>query len=145
MTDLTLERRFPIAPEIVFDFVTREEHLGTWFGHPGWVFKDIKMEMVADQSWHAVMVSPEGNTFKLSGVVTAYHPPTSVDFTWGWHDEDDVRGHESNVRFHVEAVKDGGTLFKVIHTNLPSGEAAENHGKGWTATLTRLEAKVANI
>jgi uncharacterized protein YndB with AHSA1/START domain len=102
------------------------------------------MEMIADQSWHAVMVSPEGNTFKLSGVVTAYYPPTSIEFTWSWHDEEDVRGHESNVRFQVEA-SDGGTLFKVIHTNLPSEEAADGHSKGWTATLTRLEAKVANI
>jgi uncharacterized protein YndB with AHSA1/START domain len=145
MNDLTLEREFPIAPEMVFDFVTREEHLKTWFGHPGWVFKDIKMDLITGKLWHAVMISEEGNTFKNSGVVTAYDPPNSVDFTWAWHDENDVRGHESNVRFTVEKAAKGGTLFKVIHTNLPSEEAAEGHSKGWAVTLSRLEAKVANI
>lgn len=79
----------------------------------------------------------------MSGIVTAINPPTSIEFTWGWHDENDVRGHESQVRFEVEPDGAGGTLFTLIHAELPDDESAANHMIGWTSALVKLE-RMAN-
>jgi uncharacterized protein YndB with AHSA1/START domain len=142
MTDLTLERHFPVAPEIVFAHVTQQEHLREWMGPVTMRCIDIDMNLVAGAKWYAVIENSEGQTHKMSGQVTQTDPPRTVDFTWGWHGENDTRGHESNVRFQVETDGGKGSIFRLIHTNLPDEEAAENHTKGWTSTLTKLETKL---
>jgi uncharacterized protein YndB with AHSA1/START domain len=142
MTDLTITRKFPIAPSVVFEHITQQQHLKNWMGPATMTCTDIDMELTAGAKWYAVITNSEGQDHKMSGQVTAIDPPNRVDFTWGWHDESDARGHESNVRFEV--IADGeGSIFNLIHTNLPDEEAAENHTIGWTSTLTKLEAMLA--
>ncbi len=143
MTDLTLERHFPVAPEVVFAHVTKEEHLKNWMGPVTMTCSEIDMELTQDAKWFAVILNSEGQRHKMSGKVTDIDPPRTVDFTWGWHDETDARGHESNVRFQVTSDGGDGSIFKLIHTNLPDTEAAESHNSGWTSTLTKLEAMLA--
>jgi uncharacterized protein YndB with AHSA1/START domain len=143
MTDLTLERHFPVAPEMVFEHLTKQEHLKDWLGPVTMRCVDIDMNLTADAKWYAVIENSEGQTHKMSGQVTNIDPPHTVDFTWGWHDDKDARGHESNVRFQVLTDGGEGSIFKLIHTNLPDEEAAQNHNMGWTSTLTKLEAILA--
>ena len=85
------------------------------------------------------MVNAEGNRFKVSGEVTRIDPPKSVEFTWGWHDDQDVRCHESQVRFEVVARADGGARFVMIHSGLADDESAQMHNEGWTSSLRKLE------
>lgn len=143
MSELTLERQFTVAPETLFDFVTREEHLKTWMGPATMRCIEIDMNLTQGARWHAVIENSEGQTYKMSGIVTETDAPNWVDFTWGWHDENDVRGHESNVRFHVASDGKQGSIFRIIHSNLPDTEAAESHTAGWTSSLTKLEALLA--
>ncbi len=142
MADLTLTRTFPAPAEKVFKFVTRQEHLKDWLGPVGMKCTEIDMNFAQDEPWFAVILSSEGQRHKMSGVVTAYDAPNYVEFTWGWHDDDDLRGAESNVRFQVDASGEG-SVFSIIHTNLPDEESAQNHEGGWTSTLTKLEALLA--
>ncbi len=37
-------------------------------------------------------VNAEGGRHKASGVVVAVDPPKSVEFTWGWYNDNDERG-----------------------------------------------------
>ena len=143
MSDLTMERHFQVAPEIVFEHITQQEHLKNWMGPVTMKCIDIDMNLVAGANWFAVIENSEGQTHKMSGQVTDIDPPRTVDFTWGWHDETDARGHESNVRFQVTSDGADGSIFKLIHTNLPDDEARDNHNQGWTSTLTKLEAMLA--
>jgi uncharacterized protein YndB with AHSA1/START domain len=143
MTDLTLERHFPVAPEIVFEHITQETHLKEWMGPVTMKCIDIDMNLTMGAHWYAIIENSEGQTHKMSGQVTHSDPPHTVDFTWGWHDETDERGHESNVRFQVMSDGGEGSIFKLIHTNLPNEEAGDSHNKGWTSTLTKLEAMLA--
>jgi uncharacterized protein YndB with AHSA1/START domain len=87
----------------------------------------------------SVMINAEGGRYKVSGEVIQVDPPRSVEFTWGWHDENDARGHESQVRFEVEPNGSGGTLFRLIHSGLADDESAANHNEGWTSCLRKLE------
>lgn len=139
MSVLRIERKFAAEPETVYDYLTKTENLLQWWGHEGMRMKEHDLDFSRPGHWSSTLVSAEGNIYKMSGEVTAVEPPRSVEFTWGWHDDADARGHESRVRFEVRPADEGGTEFRLIHSDLPDDESAENHGKGWASTLRQLE------
>lgn len=143
MTTLTLTRHFAADPDTVFDFVTKSENLIKWWGPEGMTCPDHDLDFTTKGPWGSVMVSPEGNRFKVTGQVDLIDPPNAVELTWAWHDDNDKRGHESRVRFEVRPDGDGGTEFRLIHSGLADEESMKNHEMGWTSSLRKLEAIVA--
>ncbi len=139
MTDLHLERDFPVAPETLFAWVTRTENLLKWWGPEGVHVPEHTLDFTRTGPWFSVMVNGEGQRFKVSGHVTHVDPPRSVGFTWGWHDDDDRRGHESHVTLSVEVSEKGARLI-LDHRDLADRESGDNHERGWTSSLRRLEA-----
>lgn len=143
MTDLTLERTFPQAPEKVFRFVTQTENLLLWWGPEGMGIKDHQLDLSRPGAWSSTLVNAEGGLHKMSGVVVSVDPPRSVEFTWGWHNDEDVRGYETRVRFEIEPDGAGGSRFRLIHSGLPDEESAANHNRGWSSALRKLERLAA--
>lgn len=139
MSTLTIERRFSVAPARVFAFVTQTEHLMQWWGPQGMTIQEHNLDLSRRGAWSSTLVSPQGGRHKMSGEVLAVDPPSSVEFTWGWHDENDLRGHQSHVRFEIKASEGGGSEFKLVHMGLVDDESAQNHTKGWTSSLRKLE------
>ena len=91
-------------------------------------------------AWFSVMISGDTTTHKVSGEVLAIDPPHSVTFSWGWHDENDIRGHESIVRFDIADADDASdTRFTLTRMNLPTRESARLHKGGWSSSLFKLE------
>ena len=143
MPTLTLERRLAAAPERVFDFVTKTENLLKWWGPEGCHVPEHQLSLEATGPWMSVMQNTEGQRFKVSGHVTHVDRPVSVGFTWAWHDETDRRGVESHVTIRLVPAQGGGTDLTITHVDLPDDETADNHNKGWTSTLNKLEAALA--
>lgn len=140
MTQLIIERTFAADAQTVFAFVTQTENLQKWWGPEGMTLPDHNLDL--SQSgvvWHSVMMNKEGGRFKVSGEVIAVDPPHSVEFTWGWHDDNDQRGHSSQVRFDVTPSASGGAVFKLTHFDLPDDESAANHSAGWASSFSKLE------
>lgn len=143
MSDLAIERSFSATPDQVFAFVTEPAHLLKWWGPEGVNLVEHTLDFTKPGAWSSTLVNADGNRFKMSGEVTEVDPPNSVEFTWGWHDENDVRGHESHVRFEVKPDGAGGTNFTLFHNGLVDDESAANHKIGWSSTLVKLE-RMAN-
>jgi len=139
MSVLKIERSFAVAPEKVFAFVTRTDHLLKWWGPEGVGMKEHNLDLSRPGPWSSTLVNSKGDLHKMSGEVVAVDPPNTVEFTWGWHDDKDQRGHESRVRFDIRREDDGSTLFLLTHSGLTDEEAAANHCKGWTSALRKLE------
>ncbi len=139
MSVVKIERTFPVAPETVFAFVTRSEHLLKWWGPEGVAMKEHNLDLSRPGAWSSTLVNSEGALHKMSGEVVAIDPPNTVEFTWGWHDDKDQRGHETRVLFEVSPDGDGGTVFVLTHSGLTDEEAAANHKQGWTSSLRKLE------
>ncbi len=99
---------------------------------------DEQLDFSKPGPWYSVMLSDEGNWFKMSGQVTHVERPKTIGFTWGWHDPDDQRGAESHVTFTVVETATGSKLI-IDHRDLPSDEVAARHSSGWNGPLTRLE------
>ena len=138
MGDVRITREFDAAPERVFAYITKTEHLLKWWGHDGTTLPEHQLGFDKTGPWMSTMLTDEGNRYKMSGQVTHVDPPRSIGFTWAWHDENDQRGVESHVTIKLVPAQNGGTKFELHHVDLPP-EAAENHERGWIATLTRLE------
>lgn len=142
MVDLTLERSFSSAPERVFDFVSKTEHLLKWWGPENTFLAEYDMAFDRTGPWVSVMQNPAGQRFKVSGHVTHIDPPHSIGFTWAWHDENDRRGVESHVIIKLVPSQTGGTDFTLTHTGLPDEETAARHTEGWTSSLRKLQALI---
>ena len=140
--DLVIERDFSVSPETVFSFVTERENISKWWGPENMTCPILEMDMAKLGPWTATMQNAEGGKYKVSGVVEAVDPPNSVEFTWGWHDDGDDRGHESRVRFDISSDGKGGSKFKLTHTDLADEESVGNHNMGWTSSIRKLEAKL---
>ena len=143
LAQLVLERRLPADAETVFAFVTRPENIAKWWGPEGMTCPALDIDLTETGPWTTTMTNAEGARYKVSGEVLAVEPPRRVAFTWGWHDENDRRGHESRVEFEVTPVAEGGSVFKLTHSDLLDEESAGNHKDGWTSSLRKLERAFA--
>ncbi len=143
MTDLTITRSFDAAPEKVFDFVSKTEHLLKWWGPEGMTLPEHRLTLDRPGPWMSVMANAEGQRFKVSGQVTKVDPPLLIGFTWAWHDENDRRGVESHVTIRLVPAANGGTEFELHHVDLPNDDAAASHERGWSSALRKLE-RLAN-
>ena len=143
MSTLVIERQFSADPETVFAFVTRHENLLKWWGPESMTCAGDDLDFTTTGPWSSVMINAEGGRYKVTGEVLQIDPPNSVELSWGWHDENDQRGHESRVRFEVNSNGSGGSNFKLIHSGLADEESAKNHNQGWTSSLVKLERMAA--
>lgn len=139
MSELIIERQFSANPETVFAFVTMHENLLKWWGPESMTCSGKDLDFTEPGPWSSVMVNAEGGRYKVTGQVLQVDPPYRVELSWGWHDENDERGHESHVCFEITPDGKGGSLFRLIHKKLADEESAANHKVGWTSSLIKLE------
>jgi len=127
---LVIEREVQIeaSPETVFEFFTDPAKMVRWMGtqatldpRPGGVFR--------------VEMSPQVAT---SGAFVDVDPPNRLVYTFGWEgDAFSTTPGSTTVEVTFTQV-DGGTLLRLVHTDLPTRESAEAHTHGWDQYLARL-------
>ncbi len=142
MSDLQLQRVFPVSPEKLFAWVTTPDKLLKWWGPEGVHIPEHDLDLSRTGPWFSVMQNSDGQQFHVSGQVTHVDVPKSVGFTWAWHDENGNRGAESHVTFTIAATENGAMLL-IDHRDLDGSEIASRHEQGWTSTLRKLEAQLA--
>jgi len=129
---VTLEIMIEASPETVFEFFVDPRLMRRWMGG------------------HADLDAQYGGGFAVDigdnharGSYLAVEPPKKVVFTWGWEGSELVPPGASIVTFLFEA-EDGGTLVRLIHSDLPAGEDIR-HTHGWTHYLDRLTKAATGI
>ncbi len=139
MADVVLRRFFQADIKTVFAYISEAEKLLQWWGPVGVDIRAHDLDFSRKGAWFSHMHSPKGEIYKVSGQVTRVDPPHMIGFTWAWHGEDDIRGHESHVMIELTA-QDGGTAFVLTHSDLADPQSAQNHTQGWTSSISKLEA-----
>jgi len=119
--------RIAANPETVFPFSTDPEKMLRWKG----------VEAALEPRTGGVYRVNMGR-YITRGEYVEVTPYSRVVFTWGWEDEGNpVPPGSSTVE--VDLLEDGdGTIVRLRHCGLPTEQARELHGEGWTHYLARL-------
>ncbi len=133
MSELRIERNYPVTPERLFAFVTETANLLQWWGPEGTSIEEEHLDLTRLGPWSLVLVNP-GGRFAMRGVVKSVMPPRAVEFTMNVPG-DDV---DSTVRFEIEPDGKGGSRFALIQSGI-TDQMVEMGKHGWTSTLARLE------
>ena len=109
-SDLEIEMtRFFDAPRrLVFEAMTKPEHLVRWFGPHGWTLAVCQIDFRPGGAWRFVLRGPDGTEMGMRGVYQEITPPEGFVSTESF---DDYPGESLNTLTFSE--KDGKTTFTI--------------------------------
>lgn len=137
---LTLTRRFAAAPEKVYAAWADPEKLVQWFGPGSVEAGSVKADIDLRVGGHyRISFNANGQYNQVGGVYREVVPNERLVFSWAWHSTPE---RESLVT--VSLRPDGaGTLLTFLHEQFVDAAARDNHERGWTELLGKLEAYLA--
>ena len=137
---LTLTRRFSAAPEKVYAAWADPQRLVQWFGpgsvEEGSVKADIDLRIGGR---YRISFNANGNYNEVGGVYREVVPNQKLVFSWAWHSTPE---RESLVTVSIRP-EGGGTLLVFNHAQFVDEKARDNHQRGWTDLLGKLESYLA--
>ena len=86
-------REFDAPLELVFDVLTKPEHVRNWFAPFSDQVTTCDIDLRVGGSYHIVFVTPDGKECSFRGTYSEVEPPTRTVATWlfeGWPDADAV-------------------------------------------------------
>jgi uncharacterized protein YndB with AHSA1/START domain len=122
--EFMLTRVFDAPRRLVFEALTRPEHIVRWWGYADATLTVNEMDFRPGGAWRFVLRNPDGQEFPFRGVYREIVPPERVVQTFIW-DVEGIRDHEA-----VETLKltehDGKTTLtvRVLHRTT---EARDGH------------------
>jgi uncharacterized protein YndB with AHSA1/START domain len=135
---LRMERLIAAPPEHVFALWTEPDKLVQWWGPDGFDVPASAMHVTPGGRWKTTMRSPEGTLHTVSGVYRLIDPPRRLVFTWGWDDDNGVRGHETEVTVTFEPAP-GGTRLVLQQQTFADADQCAKHQYGWSSSFDCLE------
>ena len=137
---LTLKRRFAAAPEKVYSAWADPEKLVQWFGPGSVEAGSVKADIDLRVGGHyRISFNANGQYNQVGGVYREVVPNERLVFSWAWHSTPE---RESLVTVLLKP--DGaGTLLTFHHEQFVDATARDNHERGWTELLGKLENYLA--
>jgi uncharacterized protein YndB with AHSA1/START domain len=134
MSELRIERSYPVSPDRLFAFVTEPANLLQWWGPEGTTVEEQNLDLRRPGPWSLVLSGPRGR-FAMRGEVISVTPPHTVEFTMNVPGEEVA---DSTVRFEIAPDGRTGSRFTLIQSGI-TDEMVEMGKHGWASTLQRLE------
>jgi len=87
--EIVMTREFDAPIELVFDVLTKPEHVRKWFAPFECEMKECSIDLRVGGSYHQVFVTEDGTECSFRGTYLEVVPPTRIVETWlfeGWPD-----------------------------------------------------------
>ena len=138
--ELIISRVFDAPRALVFEAWTKPEHMVHWFGPNGFTLPVCEMDFRVGGKCRFCMRASDGNEHYTQGIYREVVPAERIVWTSSF---EDVAGSEivTSVTF---ADHEGKTKITVHQTYSFESESTRGAPQGWTETLERLAAYVAN-
>ena len=133
-TSLTLERRYKVAPQRVWEAWTQAATLSRWFGLEGCAVVNAELDVQVGGRYQIEIRTIEGPVAIVSGVYREVRPYEKLVFTWAWSSTPEL---ESLVSVTLRP-SDTGTQLTLTHARFSNRTACEQHTQGWTGSLVKL-------
>jgi uncharacterized protein YndB with AHSA1/START domain len=91
--EIVLTREFDAPIQLVFDVLTKPEHVSKWFAPYGEKVKVCSIDLRVGGDYHIVFVTDDGRECSFRGTYLEVEPPTRTVETWlfdGWPDAEAV-------------------------------------------------------
>ena len=91
--EIVTTREFDTPIELVFDVLTKPEHVRKWFAPFTDVVTECSIDLRVGGNYHIVFVTEDGTECSFRGTYLEVEPPTRTVATWlfeGWPDADAV-------------------------------------------------------
>ena len=118
----------------VFEAFTNPDIMSKWFFPEEDMSAEVSNNLEIGGDYTLKMYAKNGDIYTHVGEYKEISPPEKLVFTWN---SDFVQDTVVTVTF-VES--GGSTEVTISHELLPSEEMRENHRKGWTGCVNRLDA-----
>jgi uncharacterized protein YndB with AHSA1/START domain len=84
-TEIVMTRVFDAPRELLFDAVTKPEHLPNWMlGPEGWTMPRCEVDLRPGGEWHFTWRKDDGTEMAMRGVYKEIAPPERVVHTESW-------------------------------------------------------------
>ena len=91
--DVVITREFDAPIELVFDVLTKPEHVRRWFAPFACEVTECSIDLRVGGNYHQVFVTEDGTECSFRGTYLEVEPPTRTVETWlfeGWPDAEAV-------------------------------------------------------
>jgi uncharacterized protein YndB with AHSA1/START domain len=109
--DVLITREFDAPIALVFDVLTKPEHVSRWFAPHGCEMKECSIDLRVGGNYHQVFVTDDGTECSFRGTYLEIEPPTRTVETWVF----EARPHLDAVET-VELHETGGVTKMTIRT-----------------------------
>jgi uncharacterized protein YndB with AHSA1/START domain len=134
---LSLARHYPVSPEKVWRAWTDPQALKRWWGPGGQDPVSLaQLDLRVGGRFRIVFGGPEGTDHEVQGVYREVAPPRRLVFTWTWPRSTPERESLVTLEFRPAG---GGTELAFLHEQLFDEAVRDNHRRGWTESLAKLE------
>lgn len=134
---LVLNRRYPVAPEKVWRAWTDPEAVKKWWGPgPGELVSAAELDVRVGGRFRIVFGGADGRANECAGIYKEVSPNRKLVFTWTWPRTTPER--ESLVTITFQEVQ-GGTELVFRHERFFDEKVRDDHKRGWTGVLDKLE------
>ena len=140
--EIVTTREFDAPLELVFDVLTKPEHVRNWFAPFSDQVTTCDIDLRVGGSYHIVFVTPDGKECSFRGTYSEVEPPTRTVATWlfeGWPDADAVETVE------LEETDGVTTLTTVMAFRDQAGRARMSTNDGQEDSFNKLEDYLASL
>lgn len=79
---VTMRRRFDAPRQLVFEAMTKPEHVKRWYGLHGTTVPLCEIDLRPGGAYRIVNRGPDGNEYGFIGVYKEVEPPARLVYTW---------------------------------------------------------------
>ena len=138
-TTLELRRLFDASPATVFDAWLTREQWAAWIGPEGMDCEVPLLEPRVGGRYEITMHLANGQVIPVAGVFKTIERPKRLVFSWGWNG-DPARQSLITLEFTAQDMR---TELVLRQEGLGSIASRDDHGKGWSSALNKLERYLA--
>ncbi|MGC1460035.1 MAG: SRPBCC domain-containing protein [Steroidobacteraceae bacterium] len=139
-TTLELRRVFDASPAAVFDAWLTREQFQAWIGPEGMNCEVPVLEPRVGGRYEITMRLANGQVIPVSGVFHTIERPRRLIFSWGWNG-DPARQSVISLDFIARGTR---TELVLRQEGLGTVTNRDDHGRGWSSALNKLERHLAS-
>jgi uncharacterized protein YndB with AHSA1/START domain len=143
MPVLQLKRVMAAPPERVFAVWTTPDAIKVWFGPENCRVLEAQVDLRVGGEFCVSLSTPKLGEIKVRGHYREVIPPAKLAYTWRWEGNPELAAGISLVTVEFIPI-DTGTEIYLIHEQLPSVQARDAHGLGWSGAFDQLEKYLAS-